>query len=211
MCSSCAAFRGCAGCSRLVGTRPTPSRAVRPAWVEGGSGCHAPQAAGTARGVGRREMMGQWVRDRPDPRAYPRGALNLERVAPARAVGRVFERLEPSGLAPGRSIGSPRCSSPGHRSCRARSSIRTIVIGRSPSDSSGSLQSAVSVGTSWRYRTNRPRRSEDRLARGLPCPPEGPPLLPVPRGLDRPAFLVAQTHGASRAGPVAMRGTRRDA
>ena len=44
---------------------------------------------------------------------------------------------------------------PGHRSSRARSSTRTIVMGRPPSDSSGSLHSEISLGTSCRYRSNR--------------------------------------------------------
>ena len=153
-------LRGVPGQRRLFAARWDESGALHrgaPGRARAAAGVTHRRQPGTAREHGRRGMMGSRVRDRAGPAGLPlAGAAELERVAPARAVGRVLERLEPSGLAPrqehrqpevllARATGPPGLGPPSGPSS----------WGGRPRTSSGSLHSEVSVGTSCRYRTNR--------------------------------------------------------
>ena len=178
-CTSCAASPGSAGCSPLCWDESGAFTAGAPGTAADGGGCHAPQAPGTAREHGRRGMMGSRVRDRPGPRAYLSGAAELERVAPARAVGRVLERLEPSGLAPRQE----------HRQPRGAPAPATGPPGPDPppdhrhGEAAPDFERLAPLGGLGRHELpvpDEPDRDveQERLARRLPRPPERPPLLP---------------------------------
>ena len=178
-------LRGVPGQRRLFAARWDESgafTAARAAGPRAAAGVTHRRQPGTARGHGRRGMKGSRVRDRSGPAGLPlAGAPELERVAPARAVGRVLERLEPSGLAPGQEHRQPEVllarpqvlpSSilhPDHRH-------REVALGLQRLAPLGGLGSARAAGTG---RTG-PRRGAGRARPATSTPSRATAISPRP-------------------------------